>query len=276
MTTCILCQLTRTKNADSVDLKIEGGHELHGEITINTCKNSAVALLCASLLNHGTTLRIHGVGKIKKHVTFSPSEDPIEAMFFTSAAVTTNSEITIQRVPIDFMALELLKLSKMGLRTTETDRYKSANGHADLEDGTIHKHDGKLYALPDKLHANVYPVGMNQDNLPYFVPIAAVAKGQTPIHDWAYENRAIYYTEMAKLGACVELVDPHRLYVMGPTRFTAADVACPPALRPASLLLIGMLAGDGTSVLRNTYTINRGYEDIAGRLNSLGARITVL
>ena len=72
------------------------------------------------------------------------------------------------------------------------------------------------------------------------------------------------------------MADPHRLFVTGPTKFTKADVVCPPALRPASLLLIGMLAADGISVLRNVYTINRGYEDLAVRLNSLGARITVL
>jgi UDP-N-acetylglucosamine 1-carboxyvinyltransferase len=121
----------------------------------------------------------------------------------------------------------------------------------------------------------VYP-GLNQDNLPYFVPIAAVAHGRTLIHDWTYENRAIYYTEMTKVGASVELADPHRVYITGPTKFSKADVVCPPALRPASLLLIGMLAADGVSILRNVYTINRGYEDVAERLNALGAHITVM
>ena len=222
-----------------------------------------------------STLRIKGVKDIKKNVTFAPSEDPIEAMFFVSAAVTTNSEITVQRVPIDFMALELLKLRKMGLRYDLTERYKALNGKTDLVDVHIYKHDGKLKALTEKIHANVYP-GLNQDNLPYFVPIAAVADGRTLIHDWTYENRAIYYTEMTKVGASVELADPHRVYVVGPTKFRAADVVCPPALRPASLLLIGMLAAPGTSILRNVYTINRGYEDLAERLNSLGAHIAVI
>lgn len=222
-----------------------------------------------------STLRVRGVADIKKNVTYAPSEDPIEAMFFTSAAVTTNSEITINRVPIEFMSLELLKLKKMGLYFTETERYKAANGRTDLVDVTIHKHNGNLRALTEKIHANVYP-GLNQDNLPYFVPIAGMARGRTLIHDWTYENRAIYYTEMTKVGMQVELADPHRLYVMGPTKFSKADVVCPPALRPASLLLIGMLAADGISVLRNVYTINRGYEDLAERLNSLGAHITVL
>ena len=221
------------------------------------------------------TLRVRGVEHIKKNVTFAPSEDPIEAMFFVSAAVTTNSSITVKRVPIDFMSLELLKLKKMGLRIDESERYKATNGRTDLVNLKIHRHDGGLRALAEKIHANVYP-GLNQDNLPYFVPIACVAKGRTLIHDWTYENRAIYYTEMTKVGANVELADPHRIYINGPTKFSAADVVCPPALRPASLLLIGMLAANGISMLRNVYTINRGYEDLAERLNSLGAHITVM
>ncbi len=221
-----------------------------------------------------SSLKVKGVPFIKKNVTYAPSEDPIEAMFFISAAVTTNSEITIQRVPIDFVTIELLKLKKMGLEFDQTERYKAANGQADLVDITIHKHDGHLRALTDKIHPLPYP-GLNIDNLPYFVPIAAVAKGRTLIHDWAYENRAIYYTEISKIGAQVELADPHRLYVLGPTKFSKADVVCPPALRPASLLLIGMLAAHGQSTLRNIYTIQRGYEDLAERLNSLGAHITI-
>jgi UDP-N-acetylglucosamine 1-carboxyvinyltransferase len=220
-------------------------------------------------------LTVKGVTRIKKNVTFAPSEDPIEAMFFISAAVTTNSKITIQRVPYKWIGLELLKLKKMGLKMRLTKSYKAANGIIDLADLTIEKHNGTLKALPEKLHPNLFP-GLNPDNLPYFVPIAAVCHGRTLIHDWMYENRALYYTEMTKVGAQVELADPHRIYIIGPTKFIAADVVCPPALRPASLLLIGMLAAPGNSILRNVYTINRGYEDLAERLNSLGAHITVL
>jgi UDP-N-acetylglucosamine 1-carboxyvinyltransferase len=222
-----------------------------------------------------TKLRVRGLPFIKKNITYHPAEDPIEAMFFTAAAITTNSKITIKRVPIEFMALELLKLKKMGLKFEETERYKADNGQTDLVDLTIHKHNGTLRALADKIHPNVFPAGLNADNLPYFVPITAVAHGRTLIHDWMYENRAIYYTEMSKVGAQVELADPHRLYVTGPTKFSKADVVCPPALRPASLLLIAMLAAEGTSTLRNIYTIQRGYEDLAERLNSLGAHIQV-
>ncbi len=222
-----------------------------------------------------TMLTIEGVPQIRKNITYSLAEDPIEAMFFISAAITTNSQIMIRRAPIDFISLELLKLEKMGAQIDVSDRYKAANGQTDLVDLLVHKHNGELRALEDKIHPNVYPAGLNADNLPYFVPIAGVARGRTLIHDWMYENRAIYYTEMTKVGMNVELADPHRLFVLGPTKFSHADVVCPPALRPASLLLIGMLSAEGMSTLRNIYTINRGYEDLAERLNSLGAHIQV-
>jgi UDP-N-acetylglucosamine 1-carboxyvinyltransferase len=223
-----------------------------------------------------TVLHARGVPFIKKNVTYALAEDPIEAMFFAAAAVTTNSQITIHRVPVDFVGRELLTMRKMGLKLDETERYKAANGRTDLVDLTVHKHNGKLHAPAEKIHPNVYPVGINADSLPYFVLIAAVAIGRTLLHDWMYENRAIYYTEMTKVGVEVELADPHRIYIDGPTEFRAADVVCPPALRPASLLLIGMLAAPGLSILRNIYTIQRGYEDLADRLNSLGAQITVM
>ncbi len=220
-------------------------------------------------------LRIKGVPFIKKNITFAPTEDPIEAMFFISAAVATNSHITIRRVPLYWIGLELLKLKTMGLPYNVSEKYKATNGVIDLADIEIKKHNGGMVAPIDKIHPNLWP-GINPDNIPYFVPITAVAKGRTLIHDWMFENRAIYYTEMTKIGMNIELADPHRVYITGPTRFTKGDVICPPALRPASLLLIGMLAAPGVSMLRNVYTINRGYEDIAERLNSLGAHITIM
>lgn len=222
-----------------------------------------------------TTLTVHGLREIRKNITYEPTEDPIEAMMFIAAAVTTNSKLTIKRVPIHWIGLELLKLEKMGVKIDISPTYKAANGVVDLADLTIHKHNGNLTALEEKLHPNLWP-GINPDNIPYFVPIAARCKGRTLIHDWMYENRAIYFTEMTKIGMNIELADPHRVYIQGPTDFTPADVVSPPALRPASLLLLGMLAAPGISMLRNVYTINRGYEDIAERLNSLGAQITVI
>lgn len=222
-----------------------------------------------------TTLRVKGVGEIKKNITYYPSEDPVEAMTFIAAAVTTNSRLTITRVPIEFVELELVKLKHMGLTFDISEWYRANNGHTYLADITVHKHNGQLHSLEEKIYARPFP-GLNIDNLPYFVPIAAVAKGRTLIHDWVYEERALYYTEMRKLGVNVTLADPHRAYIDGPSKFSAADIVCPPALRPAVLLLIGMLAANGISILRNVYSINRGYEDLAERLNSVGAHISVM
>lgn len=219
-------------------------------------------------------LTIHGVKDINTDVEYWPSEDPIEAMTFLSIAATTNSPIIIRRAPIDYIELELLKLEKMGFRFTLSDHYLAHNKRTKLVDIVCHE-TPKLIAPEDKLEAHDAP-GMNMDSLPYFVPIAAAAHGQTLIHDWSYENRAIYYTELTKLNAQVSLADVHRAYVTGPTHWRPAEVICPPALRPAVLVLIGMLAAEGTSILRNVYSISRGYEDLATRLNKLGAKIEVL
>lgn len=220
------------------------------------------------------TLTVRGVSEINLPVTFAPTSDPIESMLFISIAATTNSSITITRCPVDFLELELLRLEKMGFKYEVLTRYKAENGFANLAD--IRTLPSRLIASEEKLHPLPSGNGINIDNLPFFVPIATQARGTTLIHDWVYENRAIYYMELAKLGAKVILADPHRVYVEGRSELKAAEVICPPALRPAVIILIGMLAAKGTSVLRNVYSINRGYEDLCNRLNSLGAKIKIL
>jgi UDP-N-acetylglucosamine 1-carboxyvinyltransferase len=223
-----------------------------------------------------STLRVRGVKEIKKNVTYALSEDPVEAMTFISAAVATNSQITIKRAPIEFIDLELSKLKHMGLKFDKSATYKGDNGQIDLTDITIYKHNGKLNAPEEKLHPLPGGAGINIDNLPYFLPIVAVAQGRTLIHDWVFEDRALMFTELKKIGVNMELADPHRVFVNGPTKWRSADIVAPSGLRPAVILLIGMLAAPGISMLRNVYTINRGYEDLATRLNSLGANIAVL
>lgn len=220
-----------------------------------------------------TTLTVHGVASINTHATYYPSEDPIESMFFIAAAATTNSAITIERAPIDFLELELLKLEKMGWQFKLSKPYKARNGRTNLVD--IRTLPSTLTALEEKIDSRPYP-GLNIDNLPFFAVIATQAEGRTLIHDWVYEKRAIYYTELDKLGANTILADSHRIFINGPTPLKAAQVVCPPALRPATIILIGMLAAKGTSILRNVYSINRGYEDLASRLNALGAKIDIL
>lgn len=244
----------------------------------NASSNYMVQDLCFFLTDLGvrvdgigtTTLTVHGVPEIETDVDYAPSEDPIEAMSLIAAAIVTGSEITVCRAPIEFLEIELALLEGMGLDYSSTQEYLSANGRTRLVDLTIRR--SRLQAPRDKIHPMPFP-GVNIDNLPFFAVIAATAHGQTKIHDWVYENRAIYLTELTRLGASVTLLDPHRVMVEGPTRWSGTEIVCPPALRPAVVVLLAMLAAKGTSVLRNVYVINRGYEDLAARLNALGARI---
>jgi UDP-N-acetylglucosamine 1-carboxyvinyltransferase len=252
----------------------------HDGVTVirNASPNYMVQDLCFYLEKLGvridgigtTTLTVHGLPDIDVEVDYAPSEDPIEAMSLLAAAIVTESEITIERVPIEFLEIELALLEEMGFNYHRGDEYVAANGHTRLVDITTKV--SMLHSPIDKIHPMPFP-GLNIDNLPFFAVIAAVAQGQTMIHDWVYENRAIYLTELTKLGAQVKLLDPHRVMIEGPSRWSGAEVVCPPALRPAVVILLAMLASKGTSVLRSVYVINRGYEDLATRLNLLGARI---
>lgn len=269
-----------TERGDTVTENIIMAAALHPGTTVirNASPNYMVQDVCFFLEKLGvhiegigtTCLTITGVESIKKNVDYSPSEDPIEAMSFIAAAIVTDSELTITRSPIEFLELELATLEEMGLRYSLGGEYPADNGRTRLVDITIHR--STLTAAKDKLHALPFP-GINMDNLPFLGLIATVAQGRTLIHDWSYENRAIYFLELTKLGASVEMLDPHRVYISGPTKWRAADVIAPPALRPTVVVLLAMLATPGTSTLRKVYQMDRGYEQLADRLNTIGADI---
>ncbi|OAR22676.1 UDP-N-acetylglucosamine 1-carboxyvinyltransferase [Streptomyces sp. ERV7] len=254
----------------------------HDGVTVirNASSNYMVQDLCFFLEALGvrvdgvgtTTLTVHGVPNIDVDVDYSPSEDPVEAMSLLAAAVVTESELTIRRVPIEFLEIELAVLEEMGLDHDRSAEYAADNGRTRLIDLTVRP--SKLEAPIDKIHPMPFP-GLNIDNVPFFAAIAAVAQGKTLIHDWVYDNRAIYLTDLNRLGGRLQLLDPHRVLVEGPTRWRAAEMMCPPALRPAVVVLLAMMAAEGTSVLRNVYVINRGYEELAERLNSVGAQIEI-
>ena len=228
----------------------------------------------AKISGVGTTrLTIQGRSFFDNDVDYCISEDPIEAMSFIAVALVTNSEITLMRAPIEFLEIELEVLKNMNAKFEMSEEYYSANGRTRLVDLTIKK--SELVAPVDKIHPMPFP-GLNIDNLPFFSVIAAVAEGRTLIHDWVFENRAVYITELANLNVKVELLDAHRVYIEGPTNWRPAELVAPQALRPAVVVLIGMLAAPGKSILRNVYPINRGYQDFAARLRHLGADIVPL
>lgn len=217
-----------------------------------------------------TTLTVHGKHNINTAVAYSVAEDPIDSMFFIALAATTHSTLTVRRAPLAFLELELAILEKMGLDFSVTEAGLSENGITRL--GDISLRPSKLVAFPEKIHPRPYP-GLNMDNLPFFAVIATQAEGTTMLHDWVYDKRAIYYTELERLGARALLHDPHRISIEGPTRCKPAEVVCPSVLRIGAMLVIAMLAAKGRSMLRNVYTINRGYENLVPRLRALGATI---
>ncbi len=272
-----------TERGDTTTENVVMAAALSGQmVTIrNASPNYMVQDICFFLEKLGvriegigtTTLIIHGVNQINTDVEYYVGEDPIEAITFVAVALVTNSEFEITRVPIEFTELELETLGQMGAQYEISNEYTSRNNRTRLVDLKIKK--SNLHAAKDKLHALPFP-GINMDNLPFLRLIATVANGRTLIHDWSYENRAIYFTELSKLNANIELVDPHRVYITGPTKWKPADVVAPPALRPSVVVLIAMLAAPGVSTLRDVYNINRGYEDFAHRLNSIGAKIETL
>jgi UDP-N-acetylglucosamine transferase len=272
-----------TERGDTVTENVIMAAALSPDTTIirNASPNYMVQDVCFFLQKLGvkvegigtTILKITGRKHINKNLDYYPSEDPIEAMSFIAAAAVTGSEITVRRAPIEFLEIELATLAEMGLQFELSQEYFANNERTRLVD--IHLKHSQMKAAKDKLHALPFP-GINMDNLPFLGLIATVAKGRTLVHDWSYENRAIYFTELSKLNAQIELVDPHRVYITGPTKWKPADIVAPPALRPSVVVLLAMLAAPGVSILRDVYSINRGYEELAQRLNSLGAEIEVI
>src|SRR5690606_28699373 len=162
----------------------------HDGVTVirNASSNYMVQDLCFFLEQLGvrvegvgtTTLTVHGVPEIDRDVDYSPSEDPVEAMSLLAAAVVTSSELTICRVPVEFLEIELAVLEEMGLDHDRGEEYRAANGRTRLVDLTVRP--SKLVSPIDKIHPMPFP-GLNIDNVPFFAAIAASAEGSTLIHD---------------------------------------------------------------------------------------------
>ncbi|MBT4941947.1 MAG: UDP-N-acetylglucosamine 1-carboxyvinyltransferase [Candidatus Magasanikbacteria bacterium] len=264
---------TTTENA------IMGAVLAKGVTTIKMASaNYMVQDLCHFLVAAGakitgigtTTVTITGVTNLHSVKEYCVTPDPIDAMAFISLAITTNSTLTITGCPIEFLELELEKLLVMGQKFTLNNKRKAKNNKTDLVD--IHITPSKLTAPTDKIYGRPFP-GLNLDNLPFFIPIATKAKGKTLIHDWAFENRALYGLEFQKLGAKTMLLDVHRLLVEGPTALTGNEIICVPAIRPSMTLLVAAIAAKGESILRNIYPIERAYINLVPRLQAIGVDI---
>ncbi len=240
--------------------------------------NYQIQDLCHFLIKAGakikgvgtTTLEIEGVKTLKPVKKYDIIPDPVDAMAWIALAVTTKSALTVKNCSLEFLELELEKLRVMGQKFKLTNVRLQGTGKFRVADIVLEP--SSLTALTDKIYGRPFP-GLNIDALPFFVPIATQAKGQTLVHDWAYENRALYSLEFQKFGANIILMDPHRLLIQGPSKLVGNESVCPPAIRPGMAILIAMIAASGKSILRNVGPIERAYDNLMERLQKLGVKI---
>ena len=185
--------------------------------------------------------------------------DPIEAGTFIILGLTTKSDITVLGVPTETLTMPFFKLKEMGASLTiEKDRV--------IVNGT----KSNLVATK-KIEIRPYP-GFPSDLQAPFGVLATQAEGETMIFDTLYEGRLKYLYELEKMGATIQILDPHRGLIKGPTKLVGTEVQSID-LRAGATLVIAALAAEGVSTLYNVEQIDRGYEKIEERLAKLGADI---
>jgi UDP-N-acetylglucosamine 1-carboxyvinyltransferase len=109
--------------------------------------------------------------------------------------------------------------------------------------------------------------------LSIILTVATQVEGTILIHEKMFESRMFFVDKLIGMGAKIVLCDPHRAVISGPSPLSASSLVSPD-VRAGMAMVIAALAADGVSTIQNIYQIERGYEDLVGKLNSLGARIT--
>jgi len=122
-----------------------------------------------------------------------------------------------------------------------------------------------------KIQTGLYPK-FASDLQPPFGVLATQAEGVSLIHEWMYENRFSYLNELREMGANVEIFDPHRALVVGPTPLYGKEVQSLD-IRAGIALVIGGLLAQGKTIINEAEKIDRGYEKIEEKLKNLGADI---
>jgi UDP-N-acetylglucosamine 1-carboxyvinyltransferase len=102
--------------------------------------------------------------------------------------------------------------------------------------------------------------------------VATQVTGTVLVHEKMFESRMFFVDKLIAMGARIVLCDPHRAVISGPTRLTGSELHSPD-IRAGMAMVIAAMCAQGKSVIRNVYQIERGYENLAARLSSLGARI---
>ena len=185
--------------------------------------------------------------------------DMIEVGSFIGMAAMTKSEITIKNVSYENLGIIPESFRRLGI--------KPAQETYEIESFI----DGSIMTIADA----PWP-GLTPDLLSVMLVVATQAKGSVLIHQKMFESRLFFVDKLIDMGAQIILCDPHRAVVIGHNhgfklrgaRLTSPDI------RAGIALLIAAMSAEGTSTISNIEQIDRGYQNIEGRLNAIGARIT--
>ncbi len=201
-------------------------------------------------------ITIEGVKKLHG-ATHTLIPDQIEVGTFAAAALATKGEIEMSPVDPRHLDSILLKIQEIG-------------GSVEISKDTLRVVSGGGFNA-FRLQAMPYP-GFPTDLQAPFGLLATQAKGTSLIHDPLFEGRMGYVGELTKMGANAVVCDPHRILVTGPTPLYGTEIRSLDLRAGATLVLAGILA-EGETTIHDAEIIDRGYEKIETRLQSLGARI---
>lgn len=212
-------------------------------------------------------LEIEGVKELKG-CTHRVLPDMIEIGSWIGMAVMTKSEMTIKNVSWKDLGQIPRVFQKLGinLEKRNDDIYIPAQESYEIQNYI----DGSFLTVSDA----PWP-GFTPDLLSIVLVVATQAKGSVLIHQKMFESRLFFVDKLIDMGAKVILCDPHRATVIGMDHQSSlkATTMTSPDIRAGISLLIAALSAKGTSVIHNIDQIDRGYEDIEGRLKALGAKI---
>ena len=197
--------------------------------------------------------------------------DMIEIGSFIGMAAMTGSELTIKNCSVPDLGIIPSAFRRLGITIEVKGDDLYIPRHESYEIDTFM--DGSILTIADA----PWP-GLTPDLLSVFLVVATQAKGCVLIHQKMFESRLFFVDKLIDMGAQIMLCDPHRATVIGlgkRNRLRASKMSSPD-IRAGIALLIAAMSADGTSVIDNIEQIDRGYQNIADRLNALGARITRL
>ncbi len=197
--------------------------------------------------------------------------DMIEVGSFIGMAAMTHSEITIKDVHYADLGIIPNSFRRLGIKLEQhgDDIYIPAQEHYEIESFI----DGSIMTISDA----PWP-GLTPDLLSVMLVTAIQAKGSVLIHQKMFESRLFFVDKLIDMGAQIILCDPHRAVVNGHDNFMRlrGGNMISPDIRAGIALLIAAMSAEGISRIDNIEQIDRGYQNIEGRLNAIGARITRL